>query len=99
MSHDIQLLWQTGEKDFDYLDKKINQNNIKLLPFIDDMSKAYYCADIVISRAGALAIEELKSLGKAMILIPFPMLLVTIKLKMQNHWSKKMLQFQYPKKK
>ena len=72
MSHDIQLLWQTGERDFDYLDKKINQNNIKLFPFIDDMSKAYYYADIVISRAGALAIEELKSLGKAMILIPFP---------------------------
>jgi UDP-N-acetylglucosamine--N-acetylmuramyl-(pentapeptide) pyrophosphoryl-undecaprenol N-acetylglucosamine transferase len=37
------------------------------------MSDAYSAADIVISRAGALAIEELKTCGKAMVLIPFPL--------------------------
>ena len=36
------------------------------------MSFSYSAADIVISRAGALAISEMTYMGKAMILIPFP---------------------------
>ena len=69
---DIQLLWQTGTGDIDWLNTEIDEPNVKLTPFIHQMSDAYSAADIVISRAGALAIEELKSCGKAMVLIPFP---------------------------
>ena len=36
------------------------------------MSLAYSAADIVVSRAGAIAISELTYFKKAMILIPFP---------------------------
>ncbi|MBC8311029.1 MAG: undecaprenyldiphospho-muramoylpentapeptide beta-N-acetylglucosaminyltransferase [Candidatus Marinimicrobia bacterium] len=70
---DIQLLWQTGVNDIDWLQAEIDHPNVKLTPFIHQMGDAYSVADIVISRAGALAIEELKSCGKAMVLIPFPL--------------------------
>jgi UDP-N-acetylglucosamine--N-acetylmuramyl-(pentapeptide) pyrophosphoryl-undecaprenol N-acetylglucosamine transferase len=36
------------------------------------MDAVYSAADIVISRAGALAISEMAIMGKAMILVPFP---------------------------
>ena len=36
------------------------------------MSLAYAAADIIISRAGAIAISELCQIGKPTILIPFP---------------------------
>lgn len=52
-----------------YLDNKIEA---KVVPFIDDMAKAYQFADIVICRAGALTISELAAAGIASILIPFP---------------------------
>jgi len=73
MEEDIQLLWQTGTDDIDWLKAEIDNPNITLTPFIHHMSDAYSAADIVISRAGALAIEELKYCGKAMVLIPFPL--------------------------
>jgi UDP-N-acetylglucosamine--N-acetylmuramyl-(pentapeptide) pyrophosphoryl-undecaprenol N-acetylglucosamine transferase len=68
----IQLLWQCGALDYEELKLNIDDNNIILTDFIDDMATAYSCADLVISRAGALAIAELSSVGKATILIPFP---------------------------
>lgn len=68
----IQLLWQTGNLDIDWINTKVDNPHIKIKSFIHEMSEAYSAADIVISRAGALAIEELKSCGKTMVLIPFP---------------------------
>ena len=68
----IQLLWQTGQSEFEFINNSIIDVNVKLMPFIDDIGTAYSAADIVVSRAGAMAIEELKSCGKAMVLIPFP---------------------------
>jgi UDP-N-acetylglucosamine--N-acetylmuramyl-(pentapeptide) pyrophosphoryl-undecaprenol N-acetylglucosamine transferase len=40
--------------------------------FIKEMDMAYACADIVVSRAGAIAISELAIAGKAVIFIPLP---------------------------
>jgi UDP-N-acetylglucosamine--N-acetylmuramyl-(pentapeptide) pyrophosphoryl-undecaprenol N-acetylglucosamine transferase len=42
------------------------------LEYIDDMQAAYEWADIVISRAGASTISELRIVGKPSILIPYP---------------------------
>ena len=69
----IQLLWQTGYADINLLNKTISTPEVKLTPFIHNMNDAYSAADIVISRAGALAIEELKFCRTAMVLIPFPL--------------------------
>ena len=46
--------------------------NLFILPFIDHMDLAYAAADIIVSRAGAIAISELCVVGKPVILIPSP---------------------------
>ena len=71
----IQLIWQTGKH---YAEKALTavkeypQNGITTFPFIKEMDKAYAAADIVISRAGAIAISELCITGKPCILVPSP---------------------------
>lgn len=46
--------------------------NVKVDEFIDSVADAYVWADLVISRAGAMAITELSLVGVASILVPFP---------------------------
>ena len=45
---------------------------VAVFPFIDRMDLAYNAADLVVSRAGAIAIAEICFLSKASILIPSP---------------------------
>ena len=70
--NDLQLLWQTGKKDFNSLKLFDDKKNIRTVSFIKDMNSFYSATDIIISRSGALALSEMAFLGKAMILIPFP---------------------------
>lgn len=44
----------------------------QVVPFIDDMARAYAWADLVICRAGALTVSELAAAGLASFLIPLP---------------------------
>lgn len=70
-SQNVQILWQCGklyEKEFSRYEKK----NIHVRAFLDDMSTAYAAADLIISRAGALAVSELCQVGKAVLFIPSP---------------------------
>lgn len=68
-----QLIWQTGKIYFEeYKNMNIAAPNIKILQFIDRMDYAYACANVVITRAGALSIAELQILGKPSILVPSP---------------------------
>jgi UDP-N-acetylglucosamine--N-acetylmuramyl-(pentapeptide) pyrophosphoryl-undecaprenol N-acetylglucosamine transferase len=72
---DFQLLWQTGNYHYNLIntnEKIQNRENIHIVPFIDRMDLAYAAADIIISRAGAIAISELCIIGKPVILIPSP---------------------------
>jgi len=74
-THNIQVLWQTGKYYYDNIIQNISQplpNTLKIVPFITQMGYAYACADVVISRAGALSISELSLAGKAVILVPSP---------------------------
>ncbi|TAF73044.1 MAG: undecaprenyldiphospho-muramoylpentapeptide beta-N-acetylglucosaminyltransferase [Bacteroidetes bacterium] len=64
----VQLIWQTG-KNFN---TSIQNPKFNILPFIKEMHWAYACADVVISRAGALSISELALVGKPAILVPSP---------------------------
>lgn len=73
----IQVLWQTGKL---FAEKKgaIAQElcekleGVKVQAFIEDMATAYAASDLVVSRAGALAVSELQFLSKASILVPSP---------------------------
>ena len=68
----IQILWQCGKNDYTKLKKTINEENVHLVPFSDDMGAMYSAAELIISRAGALALSEMALMGKAMVLVPFP---------------------------
>ncbi len=71
--HDLQLIWQTGKPFLDQA-KAITagRNNIWAGDFITAMEYAYAAADLVISRAGAMAIAELCVMGKASVFVPYP---------------------------
>lgn len=64
-----QIVWQVG-RGFHLEPPK--SNNIKIFEYIDDMSTAYACADLVVSRAGASTLAEITALGKPAILVPYP---------------------------
>lgn len=71
----IQLIWQSGAYYLERAEmalKKSGAGNIKLLPFIKEMNRAFLVADLIISRAGAGTISELCLVGKAVILVPSP---------------------------
>ncbi len=77
--NNLQLLWQTGKPFADEAGKvileKLNGNTkkmVKVHPFINKMDMAYAVADIVVSRAGAIAISELCAVGKPAVLVPLP---------------------------
>ena len=70
-----QVIWQTGETAYKNLAPELlnlNDPNIKIVPFIKKMDFAYSVADLIVSRAGALAISELTLVGKPTILVPCP---------------------------
>lgn len=71
-----QFVWQTGKYYGEYvraeLAKRGKPANLVATEFISDMAAAYRAADLVVSRAGAGSISELKLLGKPAILVPSP---------------------------
>lgn len=83
---DYQLIWQTGKTDYKNIvdscqlsvdGKSDNQqpstdNQILIREFISDMALAYSAADVIVSRAGAIAISELAVAKKPVLLVPFP---------------------------
>jgi UDP-N-acetylglucosamine--N-acetylmuramyl-(pentapeptide) pyrophosphoryl-undecaprenol N-acetylglucosamine transferase len=71
---DLCVIHQTGESDYSDVLKTYERAGVKgeVLPFIEDMSRTYHRADLVISRAGATTVSELAALGKPSILIPYP---------------------------
>lgn len=69
----IQLIWQTGEYYYNSLDEHLKQlQGIKVLPFVHRMDMLYMTADVVVSRAGALSLTELCTIGKPCVLVPSP---------------------------
>lgn len=72
---DIQVIWQTGKGYYETCKAgvaKYDLRKIRVHDFVKEMDLAYAAADVVISRAGALAVSELCVTGKACILVPSP---------------------------
>jgi UDP-N-acetylglucosamine--N-acetylmuramyl-(pentapeptide) pyrophosphoryl-undecaprenol N-acetylglucosamine transferase len=71
----IQLIWQTGkpyEQQAEAAVQKYSRQGMLSRAFIREMDMAYAAADIVVSRAGAIAMSELCLTGKPVILVPSP---------------------------
>lgn len=67
----VQVLWQTGKLYYDQY-KHLEQDNVQVMAYIDQMDLAYAAADVIISRAGASSVSELCIVGKATVFIPSP---------------------------
>lgn len=70
----IQVIWQTGKL---FLDRALNsakgeESWLKVRDFIQRMDLAYAAADLVVSRAGAIAVSELCLVKKPTIFVPLP---------------------------
>ncbi len=74
MKEDVQLIWQTGKPYFETARRTAAEysQRVKVFDFISDMDAAYAAADMVVSRAGALAIAELCIAAKPVIFVPYP---------------------------
>jgi UDP-N-acetylglucosamine--N-acetylmuramyl-(pentapeptide) pyrophosphoryl-undecaprenol N-acetylglucosamine transferase len=71
----FQVLWQTGEyyyKDAVKAAKVYTDKGVKVTTFIEKMDYAYALADLIISRAGAIAISEIANVAKPTIFVPLP---------------------------
>lgn len=76
LAEGLQLIWQTGKR---YQSKNSSPEkgsahlqSVWAAPFISEMEKAYAAADIIVSRAGAMAISEITVMGKPAIFVPYP---------------------------
>lgn len=71
----IQVIWQTGKLYYDRIKAQIEHKDlrrIRVVDFLKQMDLAYAASDVVISRAGALAISELCIAKRPSILVPSP---------------------------
>jgi len=73
LKNNIQLIWQTGKN---YVHRAaelaVDHSAVWVNDFIVQMEYAYAAADLVVSRAGALAIAELCVVKKPVLFVPFP---------------------------
>lgn len=68
-----QVIWQTGKGYIEkYQHLESEYEGLKVTAFIDDMPGTYTAADVIVSRAGAIAVSELCLVGKPVILVPSP---------------------------
>ncbi len=73
LSNGLQLIWQTGKPyAARAAERAVESKEVWVNAFINQMEYAYAAADLVISRAGAMAISELCVMEKPVVFVPFP---------------------------
>ena len=68
------VIHQSGKTDYGRVIEDYDRRGLAgdIMPFIEDMAKAYNQAHLVVSRSGAMTVSELAALGKPSILVPYP---------------------------
>ncbi|HZH95124.1 MAG TPA: undecaprenyldiphospho-muramoylpentapeptide beta-N-acetylglucosaminyltransferase [Flavisolibacter sp.] len=70
---DLQLIWQTGKNEAArWKEVAKDKPNVWVSEFITQMEYGYAAADVVISRAGAMAVAELCVVKKPVVFVPYP---------------------------
>ena len=69
---DYQILFITGNSYYDELKDKSYPSNVKVVPYIDDLTRIMKNTDLIVSRAGASTMSEIIALRIPSILIPSP---------------------------
>mgnify|MGYP002740213168 CR=1 FL=1 len=72
----VTVVLQTGRKNYERVRSALalaqGSPRVRAIEFINDMPQAFAAADVIASRAGAIAISELTVVGKPAILVPSP---------------------------
>ena len=69
----IQIIWQTGKGNLGMVSENLKaKKEVCVSEFITKMNYAYTAADLVVSRAGAIALAEICAMKKPSLLVPFP---------------------------
>ncbi|MBR1717891.1 MAG: undecaprenyldiphospho-muramoylpentapeptide beta-N-acetylglucosaminyltransferase [Bacilli bacterium] len=69
---DYEILFITGKSSYEQMSLKSYPKNVKVIPYIDDMTRVMKKTDLIVSRAGASTLSEIIALGVPSILIPSP---------------------------
>ncbi|MCV2403083.1 undecaprenyldiphospho-muramoylpentapeptide beta-N-acetylglucosaminyltransferase [Marinomonas sp. C2222] len=74
LSQRLDVWHQTGKRNFDEVSELYKAASVeaRVDAYIDNMDQAYYWADIVLCRAGAMTVSELAIAGLPSILVPYP---------------------------
>jgi len=68
----INFLWSSGSKNYDYLKNKAKGSNVSLFSFVEKMDYFLSACDLIISRSGATSLAEIANIGLPSILVPYP---------------------------
>jgi len=70
----VRWIHQSGSQDFDEMSAAFSASGAtgEVVPFVDNMPRAFSQCDLVVCRSGAGAVAELAAAGKPAILVPFP---------------------------
>ena len=69
---DYNILFITGKLDYDNIIKNKFPRNVKVLPYIDNLTRVMKNTDLIVTRAGASTLSEIIALKLPSILIPSP---------------------------
>ncbi|MEO8130502.1 MAG: undecaprenyldiphospho-muramoylpentapeptide beta-N-acetylglucosaminyltransferase [Bryobacteraceae bacterium] len=70
----VRIVHQCGTEMFSVLESEFRDSGVsgEVMPFVNDMPKAFDDADLIVCRSGASTVSELAAAGKPSILVPFP---------------------------
>ncbi|MDP4092719.1 MAG: undecaprenyldiphospho-muramoylpentapeptide beta-N-acetylglucosaminyltransferase [Bacillota bacterium] len=72
---EFNIVFATGEAQFDKLKADANgidENFVKIVPYIYDAADVYSAADLIVCRGGAITMSEITALGLPAVIIPSP---------------------------
>ena len=67
-----EILYVTGKNDYEEISKKKFPNNVKIVPYIENMTRIMKNTDLIVTRSGASTLSEIIALNLPSILIPSP---------------------------
>jgi len=69
---DYEILFVTGKNDYEEISKNKFSSNVKVVPYIENMTRIMKNTDLIVTRAGASTLSEIIALNLPSILIPSP---------------------------